>query len=93
MKTTLRHLLTFLRLELNVPKFMKRIIIPCLFILFSCSNDLKDAKLSYELDLEKTEIGYPINLNIHLDNLDEYYSVQEMRWSDSSLWISDSSKV
>ena len=93
MKTTLRHLLAFLREELNVPKFMKRIIIPCLFILFSCSNDLNDVKLSYELDSEKTEIGYPINLNISLDNLDEYYSVQEMRWSDSSLWISDSSKV
>ena len=72
---------------------MTRIIIPCLFILFSCSNNLKDTKLSYELDLEKTEIGYPINLNINIDNLDEYYSIEEMQWSDSSLWISDSSKV
>ena len=72
---------------------MIRIIIPCLFILFSCSNNLKVSKLSYELDLEKTEIGYPINLNINIDNLDEYYSVEEMRWSDSSLWIFDSSKV
>ena len=72
---------------------MTRIIIPCLFILFSCSNNLKDTKLSYELDLEKTEIGYPINLNINIDNLDDYYSIEEMQWSDSSLWISDSSKV
>ena len=93
MKTTLRPLLAFLREELNVLKFMKRIIITCLFILLSCSNDLNDVILSYELDSEKTEIGYPINLNISLDNLDEYYSVQELRWSDSSLWISDSSKV
>ena len=93
MKIILRRLHAFSREELNVHKFMTRIIIPCLFILFSCSNNLKDTKLSYELDLEKTEIGYPINLNINIDNLDEYYSIQEMQWSDSSLWISDSSKV
>ena len=93
MKITLRRLHAFSREELNVHKFMTRIIIPCLFILFSCSNNLKDTKLSYELDLEKTEIGYPINLNINIDNLDEYYSIEEMQWSDSSLWISDSSKV
>ena len=93
MKITLRRLHAFSREELNVHKFMTRIIIPCLFILFSCSNNLKDTKLSYELDLEKTEIGYPINLNINLDNLDDYYSIEDMQWSDSSLWISDSSKV
>ena len=93
MKITLRRLHAFSREELNVLKFMTRIIIPCLFILFSCSNNLKDTKLSYELDLEKTEIGYPINLNINLDNLDDYYSIEDMQWSDSSLWISDSSKV
>jgi hypothetical protein len=62
-------------------------------MLFGCSNNLKDAELSYEIDLEKTEIGYPVNLNINVDNLDEYYSIEEMQWSDSSLWISDSSKV
>ena len=62
-------------------------------MLFGCSNNLKDTELSYEIDLEKTEIGYPVNLNINVDNLDEYYSIEEMQWSDSSLWISDSSKV
>ena len=62
-------------------------------MLFGCSNNLKDIELSYEIDLEKTEIGYPVNLNINVDNLDEYYSIEEMQWSDSSLWISDSSKV
>ena len=62
-------------------------------MLFGCSNNLKKTKLSYEIDLEKTEIGYPVNLNINVDNLDEYYSIEEMQWSDSSLWISDSSKV
>ena len=62
-------------------------------MLFGCSNNLKDTELSYEIDLEKTEIGYPVNLNINIDNLDEYYSIEEMQWSDSSLWISDSSKV
>ena len=62
-------------------------------MLFGCSNNLKDTELSYEIDLEKTEIGYPVNLNINIDNLDEYYSIKEMQWSDSSLWISDSSKV
>jgi hypothetical protein len=62
-------------------------------MLFGCSNNLKDTELSYEIDLEKTEIGYPVNLNINVDNLDEYYSIKEMQWSDSSLWISDSSKV
>jgi hypothetical protein len=62
-------------------------------MLFGCSNKLKDTELSYEIDLEKTEIGYPVNLNINVDNLDEYYSIEEMQWSDSSLWISDSSKV
>ena len=93
MKIILRRVHAFSREELNVHKFMTRIIIPCLFILFSCSNNLKDTKLSYKLDLEKTEIGYPVNLNINIDNLDEYYSIEEMQWSDSSLWISDSSKV
>ena len=62
-------------------------------MLFGCSNNLKDTELSYEIDLEKTEIGYPINLNINIDNLDDYYSIEKMQWSDSSLWISDSSKV
>jgi hypothetical protein len=62
-------------------------------MLSGCSNNLKKTKLSYEIDLEKTEIGYPVNLNINVDNLDEYYSIEEMQWSDSSLWISDSSKV
>jgi hypothetical protein len=62
-------------------------------MLFGCSNNLKDTELSYEIDLEKTEIGYPVNLNINVDNLDEYYYIEEMQWSDSSLWISDSSKV
>ena len=62
-------------------------------MLSGCSNNLKKTKLSYEIDLEKTEIGYPVNLNINIDNLDEYYSIEEMQWSDSSLWISDSSKV
>ena len=62
-------------------------------MLFGCSNNLKDTELSYEIDLEKTEIGYPVNLNINVDNLDEYYSIEEMQWSDSSLWISDSSKA
>ena len=62
-------------------------------MLFGCSNNLKDTELSYEIDLEKTEIGYPVNLNINVNNLDEYYSIEEMQWSDSSLWISDSSKV
>ena len=62
-------------------------------MLFGCSNNLKDTELSYEIDLEKTEIGYPVNLNINVDNLDEYYSIEEMQWSDSSQWISDSSKV
>ena len=62
-------------------------------MLFGCSIKLKDTELSYEIDLEKTEIGYPVNLNINIDNLDEYYSIEEMQWSDSSLWISDSSKV
>ena len=62
-------------------------------MLFGCSNNLKDTELSYEIDLEKKEIGYPVNLNINVDNLDEYYSIKEMQWSDSSLWIYDSSKV
>ena len=93
MKIILRRLHAFSREELNVHKFMTRIIIPCLFIIFGCSNNLKDTKLSYEIDLEKTEIGYPINLNINIDNLDDYYSIEEMQWSDSASWISDSSKV
>jgi len=49
---------------------MIRIFILCLFMLFGCSNNLKDTELSYEIDLEKTEIGYPVNLNINVDNLD-----------------------
>ena len=93
MKIILRHLLAFSKEELNALKFMNRVIISCLFLLFSCSNNLKDTNLSYELDLEKTEIGYPVNLNINIDNLDEHYFIEEMQWSDSSLWISDSSKV
>jgi hypothetical protein len=72
---------------------MIRIIIFLLFFIFSCTNNPNETNLSYKIDLEKTEIGYPVNLNISLNNLDEYYSIEEMAWSDSSLWVSDSSKV
>ena len=30
-------------------------------MLFGCSNNFRDTELSYEIDLEKTEIGYPVN--------------------------------
>ncbi len=72
---------------------MIRIIIFLSFFILSCTNDPNETNLSYKVDLEKTEIGYPVNLNISLNNLDEYYSIEEMAWSDSSFWVSDSSKV
>jgi hypothetical protein len=72
---------------------MIRIIILFLFFIFGCAENQNQNTLIYKVDINQTEIGYPVNLDINLKNLDEYYSIQEMVWSDSSLWIADSSKV
>jgi len=72
---------------------MIRIIILFLFFIFGCVQNENQNSLIYEVDINETEIGYPVNLDIAIKNLDEYYSIQEMVWSDSSLWIADSSKV
>jgi len=71
---------------------IKNIILLFFFIL-GCTETNNQNAFTYEVDINKTEIGYPVNLDISLNNLDEYYSIEEMVWSDSSLWISDSSRV
>tara|TARA_B100000427_G_scaffold65555_1_gene52046 strand:+ start:3907 stop:4776 length:870 start_codon:yes stop_codon:yes gene_type:complete len=68
-------------------------IILLFFFIISCTETNNQNAFTYEIDINKTEIGYPVNLDISLNNLDEYYSIEEMVWSDSSLWISDSSRV
>ena len=72
---------------------MLRVIIILFFSFFSCTNNSNEATLTYNTDIQKTQIGYPVNLDIKLNNLDKYYSIEEMTWSDSLLWAADSSKV
>lgn len=72
---------------------MIKAIIFLFFLILGCSDVSNKNTFIYDVDINKTKIGYPINLNIALNNIDEYYSIQEMVWTDSSLWISDSSKV
>lgn len=72
---------------------MLRIIIFLSFFFFGCTNNSNEAALIYNTDIQKTQIGYPVNLDIRLNNLDKYYSIEEMAWSDSLLWAADSSKV
>ena len=68
-------------------------IILLFFFIISCTDNNNQNTFIYKVDINKTKIGYPVNLDIALNNLDEYYSIEEMAWSDSSLWISDSSRV
>ena len=72
---------------------MLRVIIILFFSFSSCTKNSNEVILTYNTDIQKTQIGYPVNLDIKLNNLDEYYSIQEMTWSDSLLWAADSSKV
>tara|TARA_X000000368_G_scaffold85343_1_gene64687 strand:+ start:4478 stop:5347 length:870 start_codon:yes stop_codon:yes gene_type:complete len=68
-------------------------IIFLFFLILGCSDADNENIFIYDVDINKAKIGYPVNLNIALNNMDEYYSIEEMVWADSSLWISDSSKV
>jgi hypothetical protein len=72
---------------------MFRVLIFLIVLMFGCSEKINDSIIEYETDRTKTEIGFPVNLNISINNLDDYYSIEGMTWADSSSWIADSSKV
>tara|TARA_B100000427_G_scaffold161961_1_gene134677 strand:- start:1106 stop:1975 length:870 start_codon:yes stop_codon:yes gene_type:complete len=62
-------------------------------LLSSCSDINKDIYFQYSIDTTNVEIGYPLHLDIDIENLDNSYKILEKGWADSSDWISDSSMV
>ena len=62
-------------------------------LLSSCSDVNKDIYFEYSIDTTNVEIGYPLHLDIDIENLDNSYKILEKGWADSSDWISDSSMV
>ena len=72
---------------------MKRFYILFLILLFSCSSIDDDIPFSYSVDTLNVEIGYPVSFDIRVNNLEKNYTILEQGWADSSVWISDSSRV
>ena len=72
---------------------MKRFYILFLILLFSCSSIDDDIPFSYSVDTLNVEIGYPVSFDISVNNLKKNYTILEQGWADSSVWISDSSRV
>ena len=72
---------------------MKRFCILFLVFFFSCSNLDEDIPFSYSVDTLNVEIGYPVFLDINVNNLKKNYTILEQGWADSSVWIADSSRV
>ena len=72
---------------------MRRICILFLILLYSCSDFDQDIYFEYSVDTTNVEIGYPLHLDIDIKNLDNDYKILEQGWTDSSLWIADSSMV
>jgi len=72
---------------------MKRFYILFLILLFSCSSIDDDIPFSYSVDTLNVEIGYPVSFDISINNLKKNYTILEQGWADSSVWISDSSRV
>ena len=56
-------------------------IIFLFFLILGCSDADNENIFIYDVDINKAKIGYPVNLNIALNNMDEYYTDYE---SDSS---------
>ena len=59
----------------------------------ACQNDDINPNISFTTLPETAEIGFPINHNITIDNLGELFTLDSVAWQDSSLWLSDSSKI
>ena len=72
---------------------MKRFYILFLILLCSCSSIDDDIPFSYSVDTLNVEIGYPVSFDISVNNLEKNYTILEQGWADSSVWISDSSRV
>ncbi len=72
---------------------MKRFYILFLILFLSCSSIDDDIPFSYSVDTLNVEIGYPVSFNISVNNLEKNYTILEQGWADSSVWISDSSRV
>ena len=72
---------------------MKIYILIFLIFLSACNTDLKNPNISFETTPEKTQIGFPINYKVLINDLGELFTLDSVAWEDSSAWLSDSSKV
>ncbi len=72
---------------------MKFILIILLTLFYSCKEKLISPEIIFEANPKISQIGLPINYNIKVDNIGEFFTINSVAWEDSSLWLQDSSKV
>ena len=64
-----------------------------MIFLSACDTDLKNPNISFETIPEKSQIGFPINHKVVINDLGELFTLDSVAWEDSSAWLSESSKV
>ena len=72
---------------------MKNFILIFLLSIFSCQKDIRSPNIYYETFPETAQIGDPITHNVNVNDLGKLFTLNSVSWQDSSLWLSDSSKV
>jgi hypothetical protein len=68
-------------------------ILVLVLFLTACQNDDRNPNISYTTLPKTTEIGFPINHNVTINNLGELFTLDSVVWQDSSAWLADSSKI
>lgn len=72
---------------------MKKYYILLSILFFSCQDISQSPEINFETNPQISQIGFPINHSIVVDNLGELYTINHVAWEDSSFWLKDSSKV
>ena len=72
---------------------MKKYYILLSILFFSCQDISQSPEINFETNPQISQIGFPINHSIVVDNLGELYTINHVAWEDSSFWLKDSTKV